>query len=197
MRVALAALAAAALGAAVPASAGTAGKPQLTDPAGDANLVNGQGLVDGLPDVSTAPADLAAADITAVTLRTVRSGRKVTGTSVTLTLAGAPTDPELFYRVTASIPSCADLFIEYGTDAATGGSTVRCPASDPTAADRIYNTPAAVVKGTTITWTLPVKEFPVRTRFSSLSVDTRGNPLLVTAPVIDTATTAKTFTVGK
>jgi hypothetical protein len=54
-----------------------------------------------------------------------------------------------------------------------------------------------VVKGTNITWTLPLSAFPIGTKFSALSAQTRFNPAVITAPQIDGATSTATFTVGK
>lgn len=201
----LAALAAAAV--TLPSSAAT--PPQIADVKGDANGVNGQGvadlLVEGGPDnVATAPADDAPADITGVRFATTFVARRVgsrtvqvpTATVVTMTLAAPPTDPETFYRVYATTATCSDLFIEYGTDAALGGASVRCPSDDPTAPDKELTAQTAV-KGSTITWTIPVSQLPAGTQLSALSAETRLNPALVTAPVIDVAQSAKTFTVGK
>jgi hypothetical protein len=189
--------------ASIPAHA-TAPKPQITDPAGDANGVNGQGFVTGLPSAPT-PADASNADITSVLFQSTFKTKKVhnkvvkvpTGFTVTMTLSGAPTTPEVFYRVLAVTTKCpASVFFEYGTDVATGGSTVRCPGTPP-AKDITYSDANAVVKGSTITWTLPLSAFPVGTTFSSLAAHTRFNPAIITAPQIDEATSSATFTVGK
>jgi hypothetical protein len=213
MRIRLAmplAAAAATVGAAVaalPSSAAT--PPQIVDAAGDANGINGQGvldlLVDGGPDnVSSGPVGDAAADITSVRFATKFVARRVgartvqvpAATVVTMTLAAPPTTPETFYRVYATTKTCSDLFLEYGTDIATGGPLVRCPSTDPTAKDKEYDATAAV-KGSTITWTIPVSAIPAGTTFTALSADTRFNPAVVTAPIIDAARSTKTFTVGK
>ena len=80
MRIRLAA--AAAIGAAtllsLPSQAATP-KPQLTDPAGDANGVNGQGLVVGFPSASTGPAQMASADIQKVLFQTTFIKKRVNG----------------------------------------------------------------------------------------------------------------------
>lgn len=185
-----------------PAHAATA-KPQITDPTGDANGINDQGV--GAPIPSEAgPADFSAGDITSVSFTSTFVTRKVsgklkrvpTGFTVKMALASAPTTPEVFYRVVASAADCTDVFFEYGTDVATGGSTVRCPATPP-APSTTYSDAAAVVKGNTITWTLPLRAFPVGTTFTSLTAQTRFNPAVVTAPQIDAAASTATFTVGK
>ena len=181
--------------AAVPGHAASSPKPQITDPAGDANGINDQGEGLAVPSEST-PVDVSAADITAVTFATNFNKLKPTGITVTMTLSAAPTTPEFFYRVVATIKGCASVFFEYGTDVATGGSDVRCPSTVPTK-DKTYSDAPAVVKGHTITWTLPLKAFPVGTKFTSLSAQTRFNPAVITAPQIDGATSSASFTVGK
>ena len=205
MRVRLAALAAvAAVGvAALPGEAGTTPKPQITDPTGDANGVNGQGTGGSVPSVATAPANDAAADITSVAFVStfkVRRGKhgtvKVpTGFTVTMKLGAAPA-PETFYRVTASLPTCTTLFIEYGTDVVTGGTAMRCPAL-PGATETDYVIPDAVVKANTVTWTVPVSALPAGTTLSTLHAETRFNPFRVTAPALDLADSSATFTIGK
>jgi hypothetical protein len=119
-----------------------------------------------------------------------------TGFIVTMTLAAAPSDPEIFYRISAAAGSCTQLFLEYGTDVATKGTAVRCPGLPP-AKDVSYNVPDVKVQGNTITWTVPSSQIPAGTTLSSINAQTRVNPAVVTAPQIDVATTAKTFTVGK
>jgi hypothetical protein len=189
---------------ALPADAAKA-KPQLTDPAGDANGINGQGfLIGGPADGASTPADLSAADITAVTFASTFKKKKVkdrvvkvpTGFTVTMALSAAPTTPEIFYRVIAPTAGCDSVFFEYGTDVATAGSDVRCPATPP-AEDKEYPASAAIVKGNTITWKVPISAFPAGTTFSKLEAHTRFNPAVVTAPQIDTASSSATFTVGQ
>ena len=191
---------------ALPGHAATAPKPQITDPSGDANAINDQGLgspVPSVPSVSTGPADDSAADISSVTFASTFKVKKVkgktvkvpTGFTVTMKLGAAPV-PETFYRITAAIPSCTDLFIEYGTDVAAGGTAMRCPAL-PGATGTDYSVPDAVVKDSTIVWTIPVSALPAGTTLSTLHAETRFNPAVITAPAIDVASGSATFTVGK
>jgi hypothetical protein len=190
--------------AAFPAHAATTKvKPQITDPTGDANGINGQSIVNGLPSVGTGPAEFAPADITSVTFASTFTTKKVhkrviktpTGFTLTLALAAPPTDPEVEYRVSAAAAGCASVFFEYGTDVATKGTDVRCPSS--VAASTSYTVGPAKVSGNTITWTLSTKAFPVGTTFSSLNAQTRFNPAVLTAPAFDDASSAATYTVGK
>ena len=199
----LALAAAAAVGVAVlPAHAATP-KPQITDPAGDANGFNDQSSGAPVPSQSTGPASDAGADITAVTFTSTFVTKKVkrktvkvpTGFTVTMALAAAP-QPETFYRIVATMPGCDQLFIEYGTDAAAGGTAMRCPAL-ATAPETDFTIADAVVKGSAITWTIPTSVLPAGTTLSQLTAQTRLNPAVVTAPEIDGAASAATFTVGK
>ena len=177
-------------------------KPQITDATGDANGFNDQGAGAPIPEQS-GPADDSSADIKSVTFASTFTTKKVkrktvkvpTGFTVTMELAAAP-GPETFYRIQATIPSCSDLFIEYGTDVATAGTAMRCPAlPGATAVD--YTIPDAAVKANTITWTVPVSVLPAGTTLTGLYASTRLNPVLVTAPQMDGASSTATFTVGK
>jgi hypothetical protein len=203
MRPRLIALAsAAAIGVAVLPAHAAAPKPQITDPAGDANGFNDQGVGAPIPS-QTSPADDSGADITSVTFAstfvTKKVGRRTvktpTGFTVTMALAAPPT-PETFYRIVATIPGCDQLFIEYGTDVATGGTAMRCP-SLPGGTATTFTIAHAAVKNSTIVWTIPTTVLPAGTTLSSLSAQTRLNPAAVTAPQIDYASSSATFTVGK
>jgi hypothetical protein len=187
----------------LPAHAASGGKPQVTDPAGDANAINGQGE-ETVPSQSTGPADLAAADILSVRFATTFAAKKVhgkrvpTGMTATLTLAAPPTDPFINYRLEATSAQCTDLFFEYSTSPAGRGTDLRCPGSIPVAsADTQFAVSKAVVKGNSIIWSVPLKSLPVGTTLSSLEADTRFNPVKLTIPAIDIATSGNTFTVGK
>jgi len=189
--------------AALPGHAATAPKPQITDPTGDANSLNGQGIVTSGPEAAT-PADLSAADITRVLFQTTFKTKKVhnktvrvpTGSTLTLTTASAPTQVQVLYRVTAAAPGCdSEIFFEYESSPATGTNDVRCAHADLTSTD--YGVPAAIVKGNSIVWSLPLKAFPVGTTLSGLATETRGNPGLLYAPVIDEGSSSATFTVGQ
>lgn len=189
--------------AAAPGYAAKAHKPQITDPAGDANGVNDQGIGAPIPSTAT-PADDSAADMTSVAFASTFKIKKVkgktvkvpTGFTVTMKLGAAPV-PETFYRITVAIPSCEDLFLEYGTDVAAGGTAMRCPAL-PGGDETDYTIPDAVVKSNTIVWTVPVAALSAGTTLSSLHAETRANPAVVTAPAIDIADGgAASFTIGK
>ena len=193
--------------AALPGHAATAPKPQITDPAGDANGINDQlGGVFSVPSTST-PADLSGADITSVlftsTFKTkLVNGKRVkvpSGFTVSMALAEAPMSNVIF-RVAANTASCGtSVFFEY---AGGGDSTVRCPSTSTTGEDTVYKAAPAKVKGTTITWTLPISSFPAGTSFTDLNAQTRQyTPVptggFVSAPQWDFATSTATYSVGK
>ncbi|MDQ1705791.1 MAG: hypothetical protein QOF18_2157 [Frankiaceae bacterium] len=189
--------------AALPAHAATT-KPQVTDATGDANAINGQGEPASVPSQST-PADVSAADIVSVRFATtfvtkVVKGKKVktaTGMTATMTLAAAPTVPFINYRISTSAAGCSNLFFEYSTSPGGRGTDLRCPGAVPlVSTDTLYAVKSAV-KGSTITWTVPIKSLPVGTTLSSLEADTRFNPVKLTVPAIDIATSGNTFTVGQ
>jgi len=208
MRIRLA-TAVAAAGIAVTALPGHAAtlKPQITDPVGDANAVNGQGVATGAPEQST-PVDASGADIKSVLMQTTYKttkahGKRVkvpTGFTVTMTMAAAPTMPNVIYRVAASAPSCQTLFFEYSTAVSGSDGSARCAAELPTNSGDVAVTSVAV-KGNSVIWTVPAKSVPVGQTLSGLDAQTRfisGTPgVSLTAPEYDEASSSATFTVGK
>jgi len=183
---------------ALPAHAAKA--PEISDPAGDANLLNDQSFGASVPEQST-PVDLSAADITKVDLATTKKGRKVTGFTITMTLSAAPTVPDVFYRVSASTASCGTLFFEYSTSPTTAGGSARCVAELPTDPSKAVKLTSVVVKGSSVVWTVPVKSIPKGSSLANLDGQTRFTAgaagRAVTAPQFDYASSAATFTVGK
>ena len=204
MRTRLVAIAAAAGVAAAVMPAHAAGpKPQITDPTGDANGLNDQSTGTGVPpSVSTAPADIAAADIVSVLFQTnfvtktvKRKKVKVAnGFTVTLTLAAAPTT-DIEYRVSGAAADCSSVFFEDNTAPVTGGSDTRCPGATPTT-DVDYGV-TATISGNKISWVVPNGVFHNGTVFSSLNAQTRTVEGAITAPQIDYAESGATYTVGK
>lgn len=217
-------VAAAAVAVVVPAHAATpagpAGPtPQITDPGGDANFINGQTFVDG-PDQTT-PVGASSSDITSVLFQTTyvtqtvkktvvkvvkkKKVKKVitmtvkvpTGFTITMNLAAAP-GPSTIYRVTAAKGACTDLFFEYTTSAASaaiGGSTdIRCASGDE---DTTYDIAPATVTGSSIKWTLPLSQIPLNTQFTGLGAMTAIDSTALTAPFYDLASGTASFTVGK
>jgi hypothetical protein len=179
-------------------------KPQITDETGDANGVNSQGLKLGIePQQRTEPVNVPGADITSVLFTTTfvnkkSHGKKVrtpNGFTVTLTLAAAPTT-DIEYRVSGAAANCSSVFFEYNTaPGATVTSDARCPGSTPLQ-DTNYVVSGSA-NGQKITWVVPDGVFRNGTVFSSLTAQTRTVAVRLTAPQIDYATSAATYTVGK
>lgn len=188
-----------------PAHAAAGPKPQIVDAIGDANGINQQlpGVGPEPPTVQTGPADIAAADISTVQFTTNFVTKKVKGKKVkvangftlTLTLAAAPM-PNVDYRVSAAAGDCASVFFEYDTSVGLGGSDVRCPPATPTGTTTDYHVTAQAT-GTTISWVVPNGVFHNGTVFSSLNAQTRTVEGKVTAPQVDYASSAATYTLGK
>jgi hypothetical protein len=190
------------LAAVLPAHAATP-KPQVVDPAGDANALNDQGLPAPVPGNTATPADDSAADIKSVLFQTTFKTRHVhgklvrtpTGSTVTMTLAAAPVTNTMYRVIVAAAGCSTEIFFEYDVTPAFGVNDVRCAAVGLSSST--YGVGPAVAKGSTITWTLPLKAFPVGTTFTGLSAETRGDTGAAYAPVIDNAATTAAFTVGK
>jgi hypothetical protein len=210
---------------ALPASAQTA-PPDITDPTGDANALNGQGLVTGgAADGTATPASYARADLTAVRFETAYTTTPVgddgvrhtaTGLRARITTAGIPGSdgPTLIYRLNTTVGACGGFLQAYlrgpaagPTDQADGRLEWRQFASrgctaDATVFDARFT---ATVEGNDL-----VLEFP----FAALSGADRTNMAVgktitgtiaevrvlagvLTAPAIDiTPAAAKSFRIG-
>jgi hypothetical protein len=209
----------------IPAHAGgvtatPAPTPQIVDGTGDANFINGQTVLGGVP-AQSGPAQVSdGVDVKSVLLQstflttvttkkvvTVVKKKKVvktitvvtktpTGFTVTMTLAGPPTFAETDYRFKATVPGCASTYyIEYSTSKGLGGTTLRCGNTAATG-----KVPDAVIKDNTITWTVPAAIIPVGAKLTNLASSTLVNVGgAITAPTYDEAIapTTTTFTVGK
>ncbi|HEU5034630.1 MAG TPA: hypothetical protein VFT62_07740 [Mycobacteriales bacterium] len=201
MRVRVLTLAAAfgVVAAVVPAHAAKAPKPQITDPAGDANGINDQGFGIGAPPSTATPVDDSNGDITslalATTYKTSHHRRVPTGATMTLSLSAAP-DSNHFYVVTVTTKTCKALEFIYDTNPVPLYAQNRALCTDSTPSKEVGGVPAAVVKGNSLTWRLPLTVFPVGTTFSAISAQTLTGA--VPAVVIDeTDPSSVTFTVGK
>ena len=209
MRLRLVSLAAtAAIAAAVfPAHAATV-KPQLTDPVGDANGVNGQPeTIQGPnPNVATGPASYAADDIVSVSFVTNFVTKKVKRKTVktpvsftaTLTLAAAPDPTHSYYAVTATSADCPDgINFEYSTEQSPlGFDDVNCFDSSGTGSFNDYPALPAVVKGNTISWTVSLSGMKAGTVLKDLGAFA-GIGFVGSMPTIDQAESTGTYTVGK
>ena len=210
MRLRLVSLAAAAAVAAavLPAHAGAA-KPQLTDPAGDANGINGQpeNISGGPnPNVVTSPASYSADDIVSVSFVTNFVTKKVKGKTVktptsftaTLTLAAAPDPSHNYYAVTATSADCPDgINFEYSTEPTPlDFDDVNCFDSSGTGSFNDYPATPAVVKGNTISWTVSVSGIKAGTVLKDLGAFA-GLGFVGSMPTMDQAESTATFTVGR
>lgn len=198
MKLRLLALAASAgvVAAVLPSHAATAPKAQITDPTGDANGVNDQGVGAATVNVS-APADDANADITSVvfatkyktvtttkTVVTKVKGKKVVkkvtvktqvpdGFTVTMNLSAAP-DGNHAYDIDATHPLCDGTIDFTYSSSAIGLNQVDClPNIDPTdptslIADSTTYPGDATVVGNSIVWTIPAGAFPNGSTFTDL-----------------------------
>lgn len=161
-----------------PAGAGTAVGPEITDQAGDANFINGQGSIGGFP-TQTTPAAIDAADITGIWFETGYSTVKETDAVGNVTAVRyvpnallvkirtvAPPRPSfgpaLIYRVPATIAGCEVWFQGW-----VGG-----PASTPLDLDR-----ADVRK---ITSTCPGGAATITS--GAFSISSAGNDLILKYP---------------
>ena len=188
---AIAAIAGATL-AVLPANAG-APKPQIVDPAGDANAINGQTAASF--DSQSTPVDAAGADIRSVLFRTVykRGTHTPTGMTVAMRLSDAPM-PNVVFRVYADAATCdGGVLLEYEE---IFGGTALCNGALPVDPDIDYKA-KVTVKGSTITWSIPLsKNLPVGTPFSGISANSQFDAGAVVLPVLDESSTEKYFSIG-
>lgn len=147
-----------------PASAASTSKPKplvVKDAAGDANFVNSQGgLLPADPGSVPTPVQDAGADIVSFSLNRLAKGKKVVGFVASMTLSAAPTADRNF-RIRMSTDDCGTFMLEYNTSS-TLGSTANlrhvCGASATPTAE--FTDVPATVKGSTITWTFPMRGLP-------------------------------------
>ncbi len=123
------------------ADAGSPGVEVGTDPSGDANLLNGQGFVTGLPSQSTSPLSYDRADLVAARFATEFATVPVgddglsvvpTGVRFDIETAGAPGSdgPTMIFRINATINGCRSFINAFldnpvGPPAGTSSGTVQ------------------------------------------------------------------------
>jgi hypothetical protein len=136
-----------------------AAKPQVTDPAGDANFSAAAG------GQEAAVGNQAYADVLSVEWKSVKKKGKVTAFQVITTLSSAPTPPQgtsIVYRMLGKTPKCGFFGVAYYTkqhsDASLPQSAVRDNCIDATT--RLTKIALPVIAGSTITWTVPVSVIP-------------------------------------
>jgi hypothetical protein len=170
-----------------------------TDVAGDANAVNNQGLPAPIPGDNAGPAQLDSADVLGVTFARLDNGKKVLGLTVTMKLTGAPNQAEL-YRVTGAAGNCTTFWFQFNWAAGGSGQpTLRHNCVDSTSATAAVSNTVSVpidgkVVGTSIVWTLLLKDLPPGVKLGSIITPNLGevrgiigasDTSLITAPVID------------
>ena len=145
-----------------------AADPQVTDPAGDANFVNGQATVTGVPESTPTPVGSQDyADVVSILWENAQY-KGAPGFKVTVTLTGAPTPPApttIVYRILGK-SACE------GTNPFFGVAYYTTPGSDPEqpqsairdncvdATTRLTAIDLPVIKDNTITWSAPLSAIP-------------------------------------
>lgn len=191
-------------------AATTSFKPvSITDIAGDGNGLNGQGFQDA-PGTAT-PSNYSGGDIVGISWITNGTKLKPKGFTVTMTLSGAP-GPSSIFRVTTSTASCSTFWLNYSSTAdgkVTQTLQDNCPGFTPAGATGTSESiplDSVVVKGNTITWTVPASVLPkavkVGTALTSLSGHVRfyagtGTTGGATVPMIDEASGPGSYVYGK
>jgi hypothetical protein len=173
----------------------------ITDQAGDANGINGQGLEPTAPTMAT-PGQRTAADILEVSLSRLDDRFTVQGLVATIKLSAAP-DQGTIYRIQASAGECAMFWISYNFP--VGGSPSASLREDCTGTDTTSPL-QATVKDAVITITMPFTALPkaikVGTQVFDVYGETKGhaatpaaNP---TVPTIDdTVIASDAYVIGQ
>lgn len=208
---------------ALPGSAGTAGDPEITDPAGDANFI---GPVAGI-EQDTRPASLENADLRAVWFQTAFDTTKVVDPATGEVLAVQyrptallinieteapihPTQPEgrrIDYEIPVSLPGC-DAFVELRADPASAANdAVTIWAVTPGCGDVGGGSGRPVPEkptfsGNVTTVHLPFHQFGVTDFFSTgtriSAPSARAAAVLpFVAPTVDMTSAGDGFTVGQ
>lgn len=149
--------------------------PQVTDPAGDANLTGNV-----VYDESTDVGNQAYADVVSVLWQSTKATKKVrgrnvtsvTGFTVTATLSGPPEAPAptaLVYRMLGATPNCGFFGVVYYTDPGSDDQIPQSALRDncggvPT---RLTAIPMPTISGNTITWTVPLSVIPKETKVNA------------------------------
>ena len=197
--------------------------PHITDPAGDANAINGQGIVTGSAAQGTStPVGYAPADLLAVRYATAYKAVPVGGDGLTYVQSGleahittaAPATsagPTLIYRLNVEVGSCGG-FVQYYLNGPASGPTdgttleFRQFASRGCAADATIR-PAgwyASVTGNTLVFHMPLSglsgadrsNFSVGRSVVTSTAEVRTQLAALTAPAIDLTAPGTTFVIG-
>ena len=191
------------LAAAVPSNAAA---PQVSDPAGDANAVNGQGAVTGVPSQATTPASAGSLDITSVQWSTkfTGSGKYRTPTHMVVTMSVAAPVADLgqsaVWRATSMFGDCSVMAAYEVAPGFTPSAYIRvCNTNDPLGYTDIAS--SAKVSGTKIVWTVPIKQLKSYGIKAGATLDTLGGHTRLvlgaaTVPQVDDASSDRVYKVG-
>lgn len=191
----------------------------VTDQAGDANALNGQGFGLPVPATATGPASYGSGDVLSLAWQTLVTSKKVgnktiskpTGMKVTMALSGAP-QINTIYRVTGGTAECTVFWFTYSSlagGAPTATLQHNCPGFVPAGATGTSENvvlDGVKIEGSTITWTVPgsvlPKAFKVGTQLTGLSGHTRmyaGTSVTggATVPAMDEAAGDGVYVYGK
>lgn len=168
----------------------------LTDTAGDANGVSGQGIVSSpsIPDGVATPADVSGTDILGVTIAptgtmvTKKVGKKTTkyfdctGYTATLTLAAAPLPNGTLYRIDAQSTNNKAWYLEYSLEAGSDPRTYLRWSSDGSITnDDSVDIAPVKIDGSKLVFTVTNKNIKAtgekvnHITLSNLGADVRGN----------------------
>ena len=172
----------------------------VTDPAGDANAINDQDelLPAAPPEQSTPQGQRTAGDIVSWSVGRMDDGKAVTGIVASMTLSAAP-DQGTDYRIQASTPTCPYFWFELQWTPGLGQSAYLrndCAKNGTTVFDKIVE---LTIKDKTITWTLPLKNFPAGVKLGqvmTVPVATSNGCTAVIVPVLDQSKNDKTYKLG-
>lgn len=183
------------------ANAGGLSSLALTDISGDANGLNGQGLVQGTPDAATGPVSYAGMDFTKVTFANLgKTAKACTGFTMTMEFAGpVDTSAPAIYRLIGQTTANDGIFQLYLNNGPAAGGATEVRYGAGSADDTMALSKPAVVAGNKITLTITkadMKAFGDKPGdvISDIVMDTRVSTGVSFVPQVDTLEAgAKTF----
>jgi len=134
--------------------------PQVTDPAGDANFLNGQGIVKPPSNDNPTPVGSQAyADVVSVLWE--KAGRNV---RVTATFSAPPAPPagtRLVYRMLGTTPTCDFVGVVWYSSKSSDPAIPKAAVRDYcTGATVLTEVPEPKIDGANLIWTVPLSKFP-------------------------------------
>lgn len=147
---------------------------RVADPAGDANGVNGQNAGLPVPSTSTAPAQLAGADIVRLDLSTVFKGKKAKALRITLRLSDAVQQGVNYLVTMTTSVSCgtsSTIQLGYQDTGALVNSLALCQAAEAGGTSTDLGDAELGADGRSIVWTLS-PDFKPGVRLSDLYAST-------------------------